>query len=552
MELINGHKLQNGEYRIEKKIGQGGFGITYLARWYQKIQGAMGSAHGYSMVIIKEFFWSKYCSRDADGYTVSISSSEGKEMMAQFKKKLKKEGKIISKFSHPNIVKILEIFEENNTAYLVMQYIEGESLSEKLKREGKIDEPAALKYTEQICSALTEIHGKRILHLDIKPGNVLIDEDDNVQLIDFGISKQYDESAKETSDTPIGISAGYSPVEQYGALKSFSPPTDIYAVGATLYKMLTGETPLEATARNQYDLVPMSHYTNVDKRTEEAVAKAMSEKIRDRFQTAEEFWQALNGESEPEAVEENLNEQSAGITVIDIPQSLNPEISTDDETRIDETPLDETPVDDTIMDKQPDESETAGIAVESEPKKHTLWKNILFGTGVAAAVFSGAIYFYSGKGKSDDVTPEDALSEHVVTNAPAANLNTGKTTSQTQTNPPRESSALSTPAKEPQQTQASDDERLRIEKEKAQKEKEEKQKKAAELIQQANNIFDTGSGPERYAKAFQLYKQAKNLGGNVSGGRNRFASKASFLMEHDAKSNDKNITELQKYVEQLR
>ena len=175
-------------------------------------------------------------------------------MMAQFKDKLKKERKIISRLSHPNIVGILDIFEENNTAYLVMEYIEGESLKDKIMRLGKLDEHTTMKYANQICSALTKIHSKRTLHLDIKPSNILIDEDDNVQIIDFGISKQYDEKAQETSNTPIGVSTGYSPIEQYGTLKSFSPPTDIYALGATLYTMLTGQTPLEATGRSLFDL----------------------------------------------------------------------------------------------------------------------------------------------------------------------------------------------------------------------------------------------------------------------------------------------------------
>jgi len=334
MELSNGHKLQDGKYRIEKKIGQGGFGITYLARWYHKVQGAVGAANIYSTVVIKEFFWSKYCNRDTDGYTVSISSTEGKEMMAQFKEKLKKEGNIISRLSHPNIVGILAIFEENNTAYLVMQYIEGESLKDKIERLGKIEEAAALKYTQQLCSALTEIHSKRILHLDIKPSNVLIDEDNNLQLIDFGISKQYDETAHETSDTPLGMSAGYSPVEQYGTLKAFSPPTDIYAAGATLYKMLTGETPMEATSRNQFDLEPVTRFNpNISMRTAEAITKAMSEKIRDRFQTADEFWQALK--------KDNIlprNRQKDDNTVIDAPQTEKTK-TIPDETKIEKPPL---------------------------------------------------------------------------------------------------------------------------------------------------------------------------------------------------------------------
>jgi len=304
-QLPRGFRLQNGEYRIENKIGQGGFGITYTARWYQEARGAMGSvSNAFFTVVIKEFFWKQYCNRDPDGYTVSVSSSEGKNLIAQFKEKLKKEGKIISKLRHPNIVSILNIFEENNTAYLVMEHIEGESLSDIIKKRGKLDEQTTLKYAGQLCSALAEIHKNRILHLDIKPSNILIDEFDNVKVIDFGISKQYDVDQKETSDTPLGKSAGYSPVEQYVTLKSFSPPTDIYAAGATLYKMLTGETPIEAPIRVQNNADPLEAITlfnpNVSIRTEIAIYKAMSRFSDDRFQTIEEFAEALKGESDDE------------------------------------------------------------------------------------------------------------------------------------------------------------------------------------------------------------------------------------------------------------
>ena len=338
MQLANGHKLQNGKYRIEQKIGQGGFGITYLARWYKETRGAMGTAKSFYTIVIKEFFWSRYCSRDTDGHTVNISLAEGKELMMQFKEKLKKEGKIIAKLSHPNIVSILDIFEENNTAYLVMQYVEGESLDAIIRTKGQIDEATALQYMDQICSALSEIHSKRILHLDIKPSNVLIDEDGQVQLIDFGISKQYDESAQETSDTPLGVSKGYSPMEQYSTLTSFSPPTDIYATGATLYKMLTGITPIEATARSQFDMEPVTYYCpDISKKTAATVTKAMNEKMRDRFQTAEEFRQAL------------INDGRSGNRQTD-------NKTKDDKTKIDTPSKDPQKIiiDSTIIDKQPD------------------------------------------------------------------------------------------------------------------------------------------------------------------------------------------------------
>ena len=299
MQLSNGHKLQAGKYRIESKIGQGGFGITYRAQWKMTAQGAIGAIDIETPVVIKEFFWKDYCTREEGTNLVSISSVTGKEMFARFKEKLKKEAKILSRFTHPNIVRVLDVFEENNTAYMVMQLVEGESLKDKIEHLGKLDETTALKYTQQLCSALTEVHDKHILHLDIKPSNVIIDKNDDAQLIDFGISKQYNDEKQETSTTPIGISKGYAPIEQYSGIEKFNPPTDIYSLGATLYTMLTGQIPLEAPARSEDDLDPVTHFNpKVSKKTEEVIDKAMNEKSRHRFQTAEEFWQAFNSNDE--------------------------------------------------------------------------------------------------------------------------------------------------------------------------------------------------------------------------------------------------------------
>jgi len=519
MQLTNGHRLQEGKYRIEKKIGQGGFGVTYLARWYQKLQGEMGVANSYSMVVIKEFFWSKYCNREADGYTVSISSAEGKEMMAQFKEKLKKEGKFISKLSHPNIVRILNIFEENNTAYLVMEYIEGESLSDIIRKQGKLDEPTVLKYAGQICSALTEIHSKRILHLDIKPSNVLIDENDNVQIIDFGVSKQYDETSHETSDTPIGVSAGYSPIEQYGTLKSFSPPTDIYALGATLYKMITGETPIEATDRNRVDLEPVTRYSpNVGKKTEEAIAKAMSEKIRDRYQSAEELWKALEYGKKPDTP------QNGDETVIEVPK---------------ESP--ETIPDETIVEKPQRNSVTPPKPPEApsphpeDPKQGfaNIGKIIVTVAG-AAIVLLLAVIFFSTRNKNSAEGSVQETQPIIANNPPAI---AADTVVQTQPAAPvAQPPAVQTPPP------------LRNEND-AKKQEEQNKQKAAQLVQQANAAFN-GKGVERYEKSYQLYKQAKDLGGNVSAGYNNFLSKAKTLIEKGA-GFDESVKMLLQYAQRL-
>ena len=238
--LQQGTILQSGKYIIKKVLGQGGFGITYLAE-NTMLEGK---------VAIKEFFFKEYCDRDDASSHVTIGTSGNRELVERFKQKFIKEARTIFKLNHPNIVRILDIFEENGTAYYVMDYIEGETLGDMVKHRGAIPEAEAVGYIKEVASALSYIHGEKINHLDIKPGNIMKrGKDGKILLIDFGVSKQYDaETAEGTTTTPVGISHGYSPTEQYQrhGVQSFSPQSDVYALAATLYKLLTGITPPEA------------------------------------------------------------------------------------------------------------------------------------------------------------------------------------------------------------------------------------------------------------------------------------------------------------------
>jgi len=231
--------LQGGKYRIEKVLGQGGFGITYLAT-----QVVLNRK-----VAIKEFFMKEYCNRDAETSHVTIPSDGSKEFVARFRQKFIKEAQTIAGLNHPHIIRIYDVFEENDTAYYVMEYHDNGSLSELVKQHGALPEAEALRYIREVAKALTYIHKRNMNHLDIKPGNILLDEEGCSVLIDFGLSKRYDESGQQTSTTPVGISHGYAPMEQYkqGGVGTFSPATDIYSLGATLYKLLTGQTPPDAS-----------------------------------------------------------------------------------------------------------------------------------------------------------------------------------------------------------------------------------------------------------------------------------------------------------------
>ncbi len=239
MELRPGMYLQGDKYRIIKVLGNGGFGITYLAE--HELAGRN--------VCIKEFFPKEYYNRTSDSHNVSLGSQGSAEMMDAYKAKFIKEAKTIARLDHPNIIHIHDVFAENNTAYYVMEYIEGESLSDVVRKGGALKEEEAVEYIRIIASAIGYIHEQRIMHLDIKPANIMLRKRDNrAILIDFGLSKQYDGDGHQTSSTPVGISAGYAPMEQYqqGGVKEFSPETDIYSLGATLYTLVTGAIPPQA------------------------------------------------------------------------------------------------------------------------------------------------------------------------------------------------------------------------------------------------------------------------------------------------------------------
>ena len=289
MQLKPGTKLQNGKYEIIKTLGQGGFGITYLAE-----QVAL-----HRKVAIKEFFMKEYCERDETTKLVTLGTSSGsKELVARFRAKFIREAQMIAGLEHPNIVKIHDVFEENGTAYYVMEFLEGESLSDRVKETGPLPEKEALKYIRQVGEALSYLHGQNCLHFDVKPSNILVNKSSNAVLIDFGVSKHYDAAGSQTSSTPVGISRGYAPMEQYqqNEISTFTPATDIYALGATLYTLLTGEVPPSASEVYEDGVPPMPE--KISKTTRAAVEKAMQPRRKDRPQTVGAFMSLLDADYE--------------------------------------------------------------------------------------------------------------------------------------------------------------------------------------------------------------------------------------------------------------
>lgn len=287
-QLKVGSSLQGGKYRIENVLGQGGFGITYLAT--QELLDRN--------VCIKEFFFKDSCARTSTG-EVTLGMVGHKDLVERFLNKFIKEARTISKLEHPNIIRILDIFMENGTAYYVMDFIEGESLEDIVKRRGALPEHEVVGYIKQVANALDYLHQRKINHLDVKPANIMIRKKDNKAiLIDFGVSKQYDEQGEQTSTTPVGISYGYAPIEQYrpGGVSEFSPQADIYSLGATLYRLITGITPPQAIEIFNEGLsgLPQSLSSNLAS----TIRKSMQPHRRSRLQSVNEFLCLLNVPSE--------------------------------------------------------------------------------------------------------------------------------------------------------------------------------------------------------------------------------------------------------------
>ena len=289
-QLKSDSLLQGGKYRIEKVLGQGGFGITYLAT--QELLDRK--------VCIKEFFFKEYCERDETTSHVTLGTQTNRELVERFMEKFIKEARTISTLNHPHIIRIYDIFKENNTAYYVMEYIKGESLADLVKQRGALPENTAVEYIKQVASALQFVHQNSINHLDVKPANIMVRKEDNqAVLIDFGLSKQYDSFGDQTSTTPVGISHGYAPMEQYniGGVCVFSPQTDIYSLGATLYKLVTCNTPPQAGMVLNDGLPELPN--NVSSQTKEVIKKSMQPKKVERYNSIEEFVQQLNRKTKP-------------------------------------------------------------------------------------------------------------------------------------------------------------------------------------------------------------------------------------------------------------
>ena len=277
----------HNDYRIERVLGQGSFGITYVAN--VRLKGRLGAIESAAMVAIKEFFLRDVSSRNG----LRVFSVSDSTLCSDYRRDFLREAQNLSRLDNDHIVKVLETIEENDTVYYVMEYLSGGNLDQHILSHGKLSCREALDIAIQIGEALKFMHAQHMLHLDLKPLNVMRGEDGHIVLIDFGLSKCFGADGQPESSTRIGQgTTGYAPIEQHSFKKAdgFMPTLDIYALGATLFKMLTGSVPPEASVvLNEGLPVDELSSAGVPPAVIALVERAMQPLRRMRHQTVGEF-----------------------------------------------------------------------------------------------------------------------------------------------------------------------------------------------------------------------------------------------------------------------
>ena len=291
-----------GRYMVGKVLGYGGFGITYIA-WDQKLK---------RTVAIKEFFPNSLSTRSEGESSVSCYDAKALRFFNDGIKKMLDEGSRLSKFSgNENIVNVYDCFEENNTAYIVMEYLEGKDLKQYLAENGgKLSPEKAVEIILPVLNALEDMHKEKIIHRDIAPDNIFLCGNGKIKLLDFGSARLAVEDSEKSLS--VMVKRGYAPKEQYASRSKQGPWTDVYAVCATLYKMITGSLPSESMER---DIAPLESFAkfgiNGFDELEKVIFKGLEPEISDRIQGVSRLKKCLLGcrniqKFEPETIEKKI------------------------------------------------------------------------------------------------------------------------------------------------------------------------------------------------------------------------------------------------------
>ena len=273
--------LLHDRYTVGRAIGFGGFGITYIA-WDNKLM---------QKVAIKEYMPSEYATRVPGNLTVTIYDGERYTEFMTGLQKFLDEAQRLAKFQNvPGIVRILDCFSENLTAYIVMEYLDGMTLKQYLAEHGwKLPYEEAVEFILPVLAALQAVHKEGIIHRDISPDNIFITEDGEVKLLDFGAARYA--STGYSKSLSVILKPGYAPAEQYLSHGEQGPWSDVYATAATLYRMITGVVPEEALERKEKDTLkpPSALGTKLPKNAEKAILNALNVRVENRTASAEEF-----------------------------------------------------------------------------------------------------------------------------------------------------------------------------------------------------------------------------------------------------------------------
>ncbi len=292
----------NGKYLIGKVLGYGGFGITYLA-WDLNLNVKLA---------IKEYLPSDYAERKSDNTTVSVYTDSKKEQFKYGMESFLEEARTVAKFGdHPNIVSVKDYFYENNTAYFVMNYLEGITLKEHIMQEPRkmLDFQKAKNILCQVMDGLAILHDNSLLHRDISPDNIFVTRNGNVKILDFGAARYA--IGEHDKTLSVILKRGFAPHEQYRSKGNQGAWTDIYALSATIYYSITGIVPPEALERKEEDTIvlPSKINNNVPEGFEKILMKGLAVSEKDRYQSIEELRKSmLENDKDPGKIEETICE----------------------------------------------------------------------------------------------------------------------------------------------------------------------------------------------------------------------------------------------------